>query len=220
MSAKSIQSNLNYLEPRWCTFILNCPPNDEGLLDDNIVERLQEVGQLWSPDLTRPELPDQDPQIETFILPVSASATSGDANHAIDGKNDRFDYSVWEFADDLPQSLTIDLGHVYEGVNILYYVPKYVPMVSPRKEGSIQSYRIEASLNGTEYAEIASGTWNGDAKMKVATFPPANVRYLRLEILSAVEGFAAVTEIAIGKGDPAKTTVSEAAGLAACVYLA
>lgn len=70
-----VNDNLDYLEPKWCTFILNCPPNDKGLLDSNIVERLKEVGEVWNPDTLRPSLPAQDPIIEYPVIPVSASAT-------------------------------------------------------------------------------------------------------------------------------------------------
>ncbi|NQT24508.1 alpha-L-fucosidase [candidate division KSB1 bacterium] len=202
MSVNSIvSSNLNYLEPRWCTFLLNCPPNSNGLLDENIVNRLVEVGENWSPDLSRPALPAQEPQIENVILPVSASATSGNAFHAIDAVNDRFYYSVWESSANLPQSITLNLGLEIPDVSILYYVPKYIPMVNPQEEGSIQSYKIYASGDNIDFSEIAKGEWSGDTKMKVAIWTPINARYIRLEILTAVDDFAAVTELAIGRGE-------------------
>jgi len=194
-----VNDNLNYLEPRWCTLLLNCPPNSDGLLDDNIVNRLAEVGEAWSPDPDRPVLSKQAAQIETVILSVSAAATSGNASHAIDAKNDRFFYSVWESAPNLPQSITLDLGQVIPDVSILTYVPKYIPMVNPRQEGSIRAYKIYKSLDGTAFTEIASEEWNGDMKMKVVTWTPTSARYIRLEALSAVDDFAAITELAIGR---------------------
>jgi hypothetical protein len=36
--------------------------------------------------------------------------------------------------------------------------------------------------------------------MKVVTFPPSRARYLQLEAVTAVDDFAAATEIAIGRG--------------------
>jgi alpha-L-fucosidase len=202
MSANTIvNSNLDYLEPRWCTFLLNCPPNPDGLLDENIVNRLTEVGERWSPDPSRPVLPAQAPQIENFILPVSASATSGNAFHAIDAVNDRYYYSVWESTAGLPQSITLDMGEEIPDVCILYYVPKYIPMVDPQEEGSIRSYTIYKSINNVDFTEITSGEWNGDTQMKVVTWTPTNARYIRLEILSAVDDFAAITELAIGRGE-------------------
>jgi alpha-L-fucosidase len=200
LTAASIQSDLEYLEARWCTYILNCPPNTDGLLDTSIVLRLAEAGEIWSPDLSRPPLPRQQPQIKTFITPAAAVATSGIAANAIDGKNDRFYYSVWKSSDDLPQSLTLDLGGVHN-INMVYIVPNYIPVVKPLEQGSIQSYRLYASRGGIEFTMIDEGEWAGDTKMKVAVFESTEARFIRLEVLSAVDDFAAVTEIAVGRSD-------------------
>ena len=39
-------------------FQLNCAPNRDGLLDDNVVARLKEVGQAWSPPPPLPVIPE------------------------------------------------------------------------------------------------------------------------------------------------------------------
>lgn len=200
MSVKEIvENNLNYLEPRWCTYILNLPPNINGKLDDRIVARLKEVGENWKPDMNRSPLPPQKPFNEKPITPVSATATSGNADFAVDGLNDRYYYSVWETTETLPQSITIDLGKEYDDIGILYYVPKYKPIVIPLTEGSIKQYKIYSSSDNSEFTEIASGEWNGDVNMKVATFPPVTARYIKIEVLSGFDHFAAATEFAIGK---------------------
>lgn len=193
-----VNDNLDYLEPKWCTFILNCPPNDKGLLDSNIVARLKEVGETWKPDTLRPSLPVQDPFIEYPVIPVSASATSGDALNAIDGKNDRFYYSVWQTSTSLPQSITIDLGKVYDDISIIYCVPMYKTVATVVNNGSIESYEISASMDNINFTSVISGTWNGDTKMKVASFTPTTARYIKVEALSAIDGYAAVTEFEIG----------------------
>jgi alpha-L-fucosidase len=195
-----VNDNLKILELQWCSFILNCPPNPDGRIDDNIVARLAEVGQTWSPDPTRPPLPAQAPQIECPITPASAQATSGDAAYAIDGLNDRYYYSVWQTTTPLPQFITIDLGQEYDDVSILYYVPKYQPYINPLTEGSIKKYKVSLSTDNRNFSEVAGGEWNGDITMKVVTFPPSRARYLQLEAVTAVDDFAAATEIAIGRG--------------------
>ncbi|MDX3800498.1 alpha-L-fucosidase, partial [Streptomyces sp. AK04-3B] len=48
MSKAAILSHLADLEPKYTSFILNCPPNRNGKLDNNIVTRLAEVGAAWS----------------------------------------------------------------------------------------------------------------------------------------------------------------------------
>jgi alpha-L-fucosidase len=195
-----VQINLNYLEPRWCTFVLNCPPNREGKLDSTIVARLREVGQAWRPNMSRPPLPAQAAFIEQPITPLSATATSGNAYYAVDGLNDRFTYTVWQSSTSLPQSITIDVGKEYDDVSILSYVPKYVPIVTPSTQGSIRAYKIYKSTDNANFTEVAGGEWDGSINMKVATFPPTRARYIWLEALTAVDSYAAATEIAIGRG--------------------
>jgi hypothetical protein len=46
---------------------------------------------------------------------------------------------------------------------------------------------------------VASGEWKSDFHMKTVTFNPVQARYVRLEALTATNGFAAATEIAIGR---------------------
>ncbi len=194
-----VNADLKGLEPRWCTFILNCPPNRDGTLDSNIVARLKEVGRVWNPDTNRLPLPKQAAFIESPIIPVSAFATSGNASYAIDGLNDRYFYSVWRSSDSLPQSITIDLGKEDSAISTLEYVPQYRTVATPTTQGSIKSYKIYKSSDNVTFTVIDSGEWNGDAKMKVATFAPTTARYIRLIALTAVGNCAAATEIAVGR---------------------
>ena len=84
------------LEPRWTNFLLNCPPNRDGLLDATIVARLADVGKMWSPDASRSPLPSQGLQIDHPYTPVAATATSGTATSAIDGINDTNRFTIWQ----------------------------------------------------------------------------------------------------------------------------
>jgi alpha-L-fucosidase len=200
LSTQSIVDlHLRLLEPRWTNFLLNCPPNRQGLLDDNIVARLAQVGAAWSPDLTRPPLPAQGPQMEYPYQPSAASATSGVAGNAIDGLDNNARYTVWESEGDLPQSITIDLGQVKPDVGMLAYVPRYVNFSGPSADGAITSYAIAVSDDGDAFTEVAAGTWPADSKMKIAVFdPPQPARYVRLEARAANGTAAAATEITVG----------------------
>ena len=85
------------LEPKWTNFLLNCPPNRDGKLDPpRSSTLLRDVGAAWTPNPARPPLPAQPPQNERPYTPVSATATSGDADAAIDGKNDTDFISMWQ----------------------------------------------------------------------------------------------------------------------------
>jgi alpha-L-fucosidase len=200
MSANDIAlGHLVPLEERYTVFILNCPPNRKGLLDAKIVKRLAEAAALWKPDLNRKPLPAQGPQNELPIIPESATATSGNASLAIDGQNDAYYYSVWESDRSFPQSITLDIGRTVADVGILCYVPRYVTEETPTDKGAITSYEISASVDGKEFTKVASGKWNADSLMKTAAFGPVKARYVKLTALDAKDGYAAATEISIGR---------------------
>lgn len=42
-----VAKRLNVLDKRNCNFLLNCAPNRDGLMDDNVVKRLAEVGKVY-----------------------------------------------------------------------------------------------------------------------------------------------------------------------------
>jgi alpha-L-fucosidase len=191
-----VGKHLGDLEPKWTNFLLNCPPNRDGVLPAEIVALLRNVGAAWSPNAARPPLPAQQPQNEHPYTPASATATSGDAKAAIDAKNDAEYYTMWEATGALPQSITLDLGRVQPDVGWLGCVPRY-HLENSSSDGNVTSYRVLTSSDGSSFAEAAAGTWAADGRMKVATFGPAPARYVRFEIRAA-NGAPAVTEITVG----------------------
>ncbi|OME87853.1 hypothetical protein BK120_00535 [Paenibacillus sp. FSL A5-0031] len=191
-----VEDHLGYLEPRYTNFLLNISPNPDGELDDNVVKRLAEIGQAWSPNESRPPLPQQPIVMEHTITANSATATSGNASGAIDGLMDYVGTtveSVWQSNTTLPQSITLDLGYTYNNINMLNYLPS-----QSVSQGMITSYTLYVSEDGTNFASIKSGTWDGDNTMKRVTFPSHTARYFKLEVNSAVGGFAAAGELAVG----------------------
>jgi alpha-L-fucosidase len=193
-----VDDHLKRIEPLWANFLLNCPPNRDGLLPPEIVSRLGEVGATWAPDTSRPPLPAQPPQIDVPYDPVSATATSGQGNFAVDGKDDWYTYSVWEGLGALPQSVTVDLGQERPDVSVLNYVPRYVAQVGPSTDGAITSYNVYVSTDGSAFTMVASGDWPANGLMKTASFDPVAARYVRLEATAANGTPAAATEIAVG----------------------
>jgi alpha-L-fucosidase len=190
------------LEPRYSTFILNCPPNMRGLLDQSIVDVLHQVGGTWRPDPTRPPLPPQPDVLKYPVTPVSATATSGNPALAIDGMSDfgwngEATQTLWTSEGPLPQSVTLDLGGVYSGVDMLTCLSRQdtaTPFVLANFDtaGNITAYRVSVSEDGTRFREVARGQWAADHTLKQARFRPARGRYLRLEALATADGGAAV----------------------------
>ena len=198
MTATDIIQNLQLLEGRWANFLLNVPPNRDGLLDASMVATLTQAGSLWNPDLSRKPLPAQGPQNEHPYTPVGASATSGIAANAIDGVNTYNGYSVWQSSGTLPQSITVDLGVEYPDVGILNYVPLYAGREAPSTDGAITSYAILTSGNDNNFTVATTGTWPSNTAMKTAVFGPVKARYVRLEARAATGNNAAATEITVG----------------------
>ena len=194
--ADLLGKHLADLEPKWTNFLLNCPPNRDGILPPEIVRLLRNVGVAWTPNLARAPLPAQGPQNERPYTPVSATASSGDANDAIDGKNDAEYITMWRPTGALPQSITLDLGRVQPDVGWLGCVP-YYHLEQSSKDGNVTSYRILTRTDGNNFSEAAAGTWAADGRMKVATFGPTPARYVRFEIRAA-NGSPAITEITVG----------------------
>lgn len=191
-----VTRHLGDLEPKWTNFLLNCPPSRAGTLDAAIVELLRQVGAAWKPDAARPPLPAQGPQNEHPYTPVAATATSGDASAAIDGKNDSGFHSMWQPTGALPQHVTLDLGQVRADVGWLGCAPSATGD-SSTTTGNVTSFRVLVSSDGAAFTEAAAGTWAADGKMKAATFGPVAARYVRFEVRTA-NGSPAVNEVTVG----------------------
>jgi alpha-L-fucosidase len=146
------------------------------------------------------------------VTPVSATATSGNAALAIDGMSDfgwngEATQTLWTSDLPLPQSVTLDLGGVYSGIDMLTYLPRQdtaTPFVLANFDtaGNVTAYRVSASEDGTRFREVARGQWMADHTLKQARFHPTRARYLRLEALDTAGGGAAVaSEIDCGGVD-------------------
>ncbi len=198
-SLDDIVNHLNRLEPLYTNFIINCPPNRDGLFDTAIVDRLAQVGKVWKPNLLRAPLLKQAPIVEYPITPLSATATSGEASLAIDGLNDgaqgpRYQ-TLWVSDSIMPQSITLDLGLLYDNIDMLMYLPRREP---GNTKGNITSYRILVSKDGKSYTTASSGKWMPDQTIKHALFAPQKARYIRLEAIEANGGIAVIGELTVG----------------------
>ena len=199
MTASAIvDGHLKKLEASYTNFILNCPPNRQGQLDQGILDILTQVGSSWTPNASRAPLPAQVPLNEHPYMPTGATATSGTASNAIDGVNDVGVNTVWTSSTSFPQSLTLDLGSVKPDVGYFGYLPGYAGN-GPTSNGSITSYKILVSSDNSTYTAATSGTWPGDGKYQGVLFGPVAARYVRLEA-DAVNGTggAQATEVVVG----------------------
>jgi len=203
MSKDAILSHLADLEPKYTSFILNCPPNRNGVLDTNIVNRLSEAGAAWGgPNTSRPPLPTQMLRAEHPVTPVAAYATDyhtgeGPMN-AIDGLSDKsFEtcWSTWNLP--LPQTITIDLGGVWSNISTLEYLPKQWNR-SNTTDGDITACAISTSTDGTTFTQVATASWAGDRTTKLVEWPARNAGYVRIKVTAGTGGYANIGNLRIG----------------------
>ena len=189
-----VTTHLKTLEPRYTNLLLNCPPNNVGLLDTNIVDRLAEVGAAWAPNTARAALPTQPDAINWPVSAVAVTATSGTASSAVDGHNDSGWQTLWQSSGTLPQSVTIDLGSAHSNLDMLTYLPTQDGSTT----GAITGYQVLVSSDGASFTQVASGTWAASKAIKQARFTAQTARYVRLEATAAVGGYAVANEILVG----------------------
>lgn len=200
-SAESIVDIMEKCEARYCNFMLNCMPNRDGLLDDNYIALLKEIGSLWSPDTTRAPLPEQQINIRYESEIASASATSGEAANLIAARQNDTDYTIWNSENETNPSITLDLGKIYSNVNILNFVQAHNCKPAPERaltDGNILSAKLYASIDGKEFHLVAKGEWQADAKMRSMEFTPTAAQYLRLDIDSYNGDNAIIIEMQAG----------------------
>jgi alpha-L-fucosidase len=194
-----VQNHLGALRPRHTTFVLNCPPNRDGVLDPAIVSLLGQVGATWNPGANVP-LPDQGVENNHPYTAARATATSGSAALAIDGLDDYGAHTVWQSSGAFPQSITLDLGAVNPDVGFVGYLPAYPSDIfGPAMGGLVTSYSIAVSSDGSTFTPVTTGTWPGDGQLQHATFGPVAARYVRLSALATNDGTpAGATEVTVG----------------------
>lgn len=212
MTLSAILTHLADLEPKYTSFLLNCPPNRSGALDTNIYNRLVEVGNSWNPNTSRAALPAQPVRPEWPITAVAAYATGWQGSAyprlAIDGRSNNNYETLFSTAGlALPQSITLDLGGVWSNISTLEYLPKQWGR-NNSSDGDVTSYTVLTSVDGTSFTQVAAGTWASDRKTKVALWAPRNVGFVRLLVNTAAGGFATASEFRAGGRSPKPALVS------------
>ena len=211
-------THLADLEPKYTNYAPDFGPNRQGLLEAAVVAQLKAVGAAWSPNASRPPLPAQPPHLNHVITAVNATATSSasgsKALNAVDGINDGgfttyYTETVWQSAAAAPQSLTIDLGKTYSGIDMLSYQP---PQIAPQQAtkdytGRITGYAISSSTDGTTFTPVTlktgyDGTWQWGATQLAgwasAEFNAVTARYVRLQATSATGSDVKINEVDVG----------------------
>lgn len=139
----------------------------------------------------------RDPQKPAPVLipkaEMKATTTSyqsgSDASKVLDGDPNTVWHTKWDLSDKLPQSITIDLGKTRK-ISQFRYGPRL-----DSGNGTITTYKLYISIDGKTFTQIAGGDWVRNNKFKYVQFEPVSARYVKLEAIVGVGGFASAREI-------------------------
>ncbi|WP_283692914.1 alpha-N-acetylglucosaminidase TIM-barrel domain-containing protein [Clostridium perfringens] len=128
---------------------------------------------------------------------MKATATSehpdvgneGLAKFAIDGKENTIWHTKYNPVEELPQSITLELGGSYE-INKFTYLPR-----SGAKNGNITKYELHVSEDGNDFRKISEGNWDDSGSLKTLKFNSTKATHVKLVALEGVGGFASAAEL-------------------------
>jgi alpha-L-fucosidase len=161
--AEMVNSNIIPFNRVHCNFILNVAPNRDGLIDENAVAALREIGKLWKNEGAFPKIPKTDaPIISSNIAKFKPSSSSwGYDMDIMDFANDDRFGSSWQsnpavktpwYEVDLGRELPFNAIVVTEGGrerSIGEYHIEYLEnnvwksLVSEAVEGKVKIHRFE-----------------------------------------------------------------------------
>ncbi|WP_068773558.1 exo-alpha-sialidase [Paenibacillus sp. FJAT-26967] len=131
---------------------------------------------------------------------ASSFQTGNEPVKALDGNTGTMWHTLWS-GTDTTRELTLNLGGVYSLSKLTY-----LPRQDSSANGTITSYEIYTSADGTAFTKSVSGTWANDKTLKAAVVAANGVRYVKLKALAGTGGFASAAEIGVyvpgGDGTP------------------
>lgn len=168
-SVDAVVKELNFTNSHYSNYLLNVAPNDRGLLDENVIVRLTEIGKavrLPSEDLK--ELPEMR-KVQANVTVVASSEESPEfcASNVTDANL----HTKWKFAENDPVKwIELDFGKP----------ETFNKVICGEFYQDIKMFKIEALVNG-KWIKIVKG-----GKMGVnfhASFPNMTAQKYRLTIL-------------------------------------
>ncbi len=157
-----VDDNLIPFNRAYCNFILNVAPNRDGLVDDNAVEALKEIGRLWHNTDPLPQLPPNDGAIiSTNIAKFKPTNSSwSDDMHIMDFANDDNFRTAWRSNKSVRHPwIEIDLG-TEQPFNL-------ITIAQGGEKSNIRKYRIEYMQNNRWIPLLSN---NSEKSIKVDRF--------------------------------------------------
>lgn len=149
---------------------------------DNI--RAEDEEASWNP------VPSEGFSVTSDNENAFAYGKEGPAYLAFDGNTATHWHSNYTPKQELPASITVDMGAEYEIEKMLY-----LPRQDGQTNGIITAYTLSVSPDGEEYRQVAAGTLADDAAQKEIAFDAVKARYVKFTATEGKGGFASAAEI-------------------------
>ncbi|WP_198931752.1 alpha-L-fucosidase [Labilibacter marinus] len=169
-SVEDVKKELNFANTHYANYLLNAAPNDKGLMDDNVIERLKEIGKA----ITLSEPLTELPKVESVHKGVKAKASSYNGKEfAPTNVIDANLFTRWQYKEgDKEPWLELDFGSPQT----------FNKVICGEFRKGIEAFKIEALVDG-KWVLLTEGkqmTFNYNR-----SFPDVTARKYKLTILKA-----------------------------------
>ena len=183
-----VEENIRPYNDAYCNFILNVAPNREGLMDDNAVEALRQIGQLWHHEGPTKPIPDcEAPIIQHNIAKGCPTEYSWSYDCMIGDFANNDDFSdAWTSHPLVKEpwwEVSLDKKRAFDRITIL-----------EQQGEAIQEYRLEY-LNGKKWTTLFEGH-AAPGRLKQHTFPTVKAEKVRITVLRH-NGTVKITEFGV-----------------------
>jgi alpha-L-fucosidase len=155
---RMVEENLEPMGEAWCTFLLNVAPNRDGLMDDNAVEALKEIGRQWKHSGPMASLPETETPI------IASNIAKGRPTHGSWSN----DMSIMDFAvdDDFRSAWWSNprIETPWLSVELERERPFNTIVITETDRLRIADYKLEYRLHG-EWRRIETGAKSGRVRI-------------------------------------------------------
>ena len=183
-----VDENVRPYNEAYCNFILNVAPNREGLMDNNAIEALRKIGEIWKNEGPTKPIPDcEAPITQRNIAKGRPTEYSWS-----------YDYGIGDFAndDDFSSAWTSHSTVNEPWWEVDLKGKKRISLVTivEEKKGSMEEYRLEYK-KGRRWHTLFEGT-APECRVKQHRFAPVRAKKVRITITHH-QGKLALSEVGV-----------------------
>ena len=184
-----VQDNLIPYNEAYCTYILNAAPNRDGLIDDNAVAAMEQIGRIWKNTGHIVDVPEAPAPITQINLAVGRPCDSSWSEDMLlmDFANDDDFSSCWVSSPEVKEpwwSVTLKKGTRIGSV-----------AVTAKESGSLKGFVIERRRGG-RWLTIPDAVETVSGRVHILRFPSVKADAVRVRFLRW-DGLLSIAEVGV-----------------------